>query len=222
MRHPWPLYLKLHPAPSLTHALHLFSLCLLPRNVVFYIVCLPLWCHTYGCGGHAFLSLYSRAQRPCALHTRCKLRKVMAFYLFCGLRPCCISRALNHAVCVWLCVLVTQACLALCDPMNYSLPGSSVHGIFHARILEWVVISSSRWFSQPRDQTQVSCLAGRFFTTEPRLPRWYQWQKICLQMQRCQRPGFNPWVRKIPWGRKWLPTPVFLLRKFHGQRSLVG
>ena len=103
MRHPWPLYLKLHPAPSLTHTLHLFSLCLLPRNVVFYIVCLPLWCHTYGCGGHAFLSLYSRAQRPCALHTRCKLRKVMAFYLFCGLRPCCISRALNHAVCVWLC-----------------------------------------------------------------------------------------------------------------------
>ena len=36
------------------------------------------------------------------------------------------------------------------------------------------------------------------------------------------RPGFNPWVRKIPWRRKWLPTPVFLPEKFHGQRSLVG
>ena len=222
MGHPWPLYLKLRPAPSLTHTLHLFSLCLSPRNVVFYIVCLPLWSHTYGCGGHAFLSLYSPAQRPCALHTRCKLWKVVAFYLFCGLRPCCISRALNHTVCVWLCVLVTQACLVLCDPMNYSLPGSSVHGIFQARILQWVAISYSGWFSQPRNRTQVSCLADGFFTPEPRLPRWCQWQKICLPMQRCQRLGFNPWVRKIPWGRKWLPTPVFLLTKFHGQRSLVG
>ena len=41
---------------------------------------------------------------------------------------------------------------------------------------------------------------------------------ICLQ---CWRPGFNPWVRKISWRRKWQPTPVFLPGKFHGQRSLV-
>ena len=53
-------------------------------------------------------------------------------------------------------VLVTQSCLALGDPMNCSLPGSSVHGILQARILEWVAISSSRGPSQPRDQTQVS------------------------------------------------------------------
>ena len=38
----------------------------------------------------------------------------------------------------------------------------------------------------------------------------------------CGRPGFDPWVRKIPWGREWLPTPVFLPGKFHGQRSLAG
>ena len=38
----------------------------------------------------------------------------------------------------------------------------------------------------------------------------------------CRRPRFDPWVRKIPWRRKWLPTPVFLLGEFHGQRSLVG
>ena len=37
----------------------------------------------------------------------------------------------------------------------------------------------------------------------------------------CGRPEFNPWVRKIPWGRKWQPTPVLLLRKSHGWRSLV-
>ena len=46
---------------------------------------------------------------------------------------------------------VTQQCLTLCDPMDCSPPGSSVHGIFQARILEWVAISFSRGFSQPRD-----------------------------------------------------------------------
>ena len=42
------------------------------------------------------------------------------------------------------------------------------------------------------------------------------------QCRRHKRHRFNPWVRKIPWSRKWHPTPVFLPRKFHGQRSLVG
>ena len=49
----------------------------------------------------------------------------------------------------------------LCDPMECSLPGSSVHGIFEARVLEWVAISFSRGSSQPRDWTQVSHVAGR-------------------------------------------------------------
>ena len=55
----------------------------------------------------------------------------------------------------------TQSCLTLCDPMDCSLPGSSVHWIFQARILEWVTISFSRGSSQPRDWTGVSCIAGR-------------------------------------------------------------
>jgi len=61
-------------------------------------------------------------------------------------------------------VLVTQPCLALCSPMDCSPPGSSVHGILQARILEWVTIPFSRGSSQPRDQTHVSCIAGGFFT----------------------------------------------------------
>ena len=65
---------------------------------------------------------------------------------------------------VKLVVLVTQSCLTLCDPMDCSPPGSSVHGILQARILEWVAIPFSRGSSQPRDGTQVSCIAGRFFT----------------------------------------------------------
>ena len=50
-----------------------------------------------------------------------------------------------------LCVSVAQSCLTLCDPMDCNPPGSSVHGILQARILELVVISSSRGSSQPRD-----------------------------------------------------------------------
>ena len=65
---------------------------------------------------------------------------------------------------------VAQLCTTLCDPVDYSLPGSSFHGVFQARILEWVAISYSRESSWPRDWTQVFCissLAGRFFTTAP-------------------------------------------------------
>ena len=61
-------------------------------------------------------------------------------------------------------VLVTQPCPALCNPMDCSPPGSSVYGILQARILEWIAIPFSRGFSQPRDQTQVSCIASEFFS----------------------------------------------------------
>ena len=61
-------------------------------------------------------------------------------------------------------VKVTQSCLTLCDPMDCSLPGSSVHWILQARILQWVAIPFSRGSSWPRNWTQVSCIAGRYFT----------------------------------------------------------
>ena len=61
-------------------------------------------------------------------------------------------------------VLLPQSCRTLCDPMDCSPPDSSVHGILQVRILEWVVIPFSGGFSFPRDQTWVSCIAGRFFT----------------------------------------------------------
>ena len=59
---------------------------------------------------------------------------------------------------------VTQSCLTLWDPMDCSLPGSSVHGIFQTRVLEWAAISFSRGFSQPRDRTWVSRIVDRHFT----------------------------------------------------------
>ena len=60
---------------------------------------------------------------------------------------------------------VAQSSLTLCDPMDCSLPGSSVRGIFQARVLEWVAIPFSRGSSQARDRTQVSHTAGGFFTS---------------------------------------------------------
>ena len=57
-------------------------------------------------------------------------------------------------------VKISQSCPTLCDPMDYT-----VHGILQARILEWVAFPSSRGSSQPKDQTQVSRIAGRFFTS---------------------------------------------------------
>ena len=57
-------------------------------------------------------------------------------------------------------VKIAQSCLILCDLMDYT-----VHGILQARILEWVAVPFSRGSSQPRDQTQVSHIAGGFFTS---------------------------------------------------------
>ena len=71
-------------------------------------------------------------------------------------------------------VSVAQSCLTLCNPLDYNLQGSSVHGIFQARILEWIAIPFSRGSSRPRDWTSMSCIAGRFFTI------WATRKPLCL------------------------------------------
>ena len=63
-----------------------------------------------------------------------------------------------------MCVKSLQSCPTLCSPMNCGAPGSSVDGILQARILEWIAMPFSRGSSQPRDRTQVSHIAGGFFT----------------------------------------------------------
>ena len=78
-------------------------------------------------------------------------------------------------------VKVTQSCLILCDPKDYT-----VHGILQARILEWVAVPFSRGSSQPRDRTQVSHIAGGFFTSwaTREAPRMHKW---CKRQQRIIR-----------------------------------
>ena len=77
---------------------------------------------------------------------------------------CILSVICKTYSCTHVCVCVSLSVVSFCDPMGCSLPGSSVLGILQARILEWVAIPFSRGSSRSRDQTQVSCIAGGFFT----------------------------------------------------------
>ena len=63
--------------------------------------------------------------------------------------------------------LAAQSCWTLCNLVDYNLPGSSVHRIFQARILEWAAICFSRVTSQPRDRTRISCVQADSLPTEP-------------------------------------------------------
>ena len=106
---------------------------------------------------------------------------------------------------------VPQLCLTLCDPMDGSLPGSVVHGIFLARVLEWAAISFSRGSPQPRDRTQVSCIADSRFTVratrEARLHKLTQktqsshsLKQLSIQMGPIPKPTINKahlWKRPL-------------------------
>ena len=101
-----------------------------------------------------------------------KLLQMTKIYSFC-------DQIISHCICIlcflfslflsemYACVLVAQSCSALCDPMDCSLPGSSRHGVFQARILEQVAISYSRGLPDPGIEPMSPALAGRFFTTVP-------------------------------------------------------
>ena len=105
---------------------------------------------------------------------------------------------------------VSQLCPTLCDPMDYSPPGSSVHGIFQARILEWVAISFSRESSRPRDWTQVSCTAGRLFTI---------WVPMLLPKHMFGLPVGDPTLRRAPFHSK---TPQVGSASSHPSSQLSG
>ena len=92
-------------------------------------------------------------------------------------------------------VWALQLCPTLCDPMDYSLPGSSVHEILQSRILEWVAMLSSRGSSWPRDWTSISCIAVRFFT------QWATWETLT-----CQTRGwfYKKYKRTTVWAWGWV------------------
>ena len=100
--------------------------------------------------------------------------------------------------------LVAQSCSTLCDPMNCSPPGSSVHGILQARILEWVAIPFSRGSSWPRDWAWLSHAAGRFFT-EPLGKSIWRYAKSASPLPECKVIGES---RKQYWWSLFTLSPL--------------
>ena len=122
---------------------------------------------------------------------------------FCTLSECfkCLIIIGLH-LCLLVCVLVAQSYPTLCDSMDCSPPGSSVHGVLQARVLEWLPFPSPGDLPNPGVEPGVA------------------------QMVKClpamwERSGFNSCIGKLPWRRKWQPTPVLLPRKSHGWSSLL-
>ena len=102
---------------------------------------------------------------------------------------------------------VAQSCPTLCDPMDCSLRGCSVHGILQARTLQWVAISFSRGSSRPRDQTRVSCIAGRRFTL---------WATREAQSKANFSKSWLPFANKVIPFKVSYPLPIYYVcRYFH-------
>ena len=107
------------------------------------------------------------------------------------------------------CANLLQLCLALCDPGDCSLPGSSVHGIFQARILEWVTVPSSRGSSWSRDQTHL-CLLCLLYRQVGSLPlvlpgKPWHFHYFVFDMARMPGAGTNKLLEWFPeaWNQWW-------------------
>ena len=125
-------------------------------------------------------------------------------------------------LCLKVCACsVIQLCPTLCDSMDCSLPGSSVHGISQARILQWVAIFFSRGSSWPKDWNCVSCIssiAGRFFTLWTVGEAWHykngRWKNSPEKAEwkpSINFPQFKPW--RWSWVSSCLPTIQSLARR---------
>ena len=107
----------------------------------------------------------------------------------------CVQNLLHLHIYICLKVKVTQLCPALCDPMD-----STVHGILQTRVLEWAVFHFSRGSSQPRDRTQVSCIAGGFFTS------WATREALLIFKFLSHRDYYRMFIRLllVYWSPCWL------------------
>ena len=115
-----------------------------------------------------------------------------------------------------LCVLsLAQLCPTLCVPMDYSPPGSSVHGIFQQEYWSGLPCPPPGDLPNPGIYSRSPALQADSLSSES--PGKHK----NTGMGSHGRPGFDPSVGKIPWRRERLPTPVFLPRESHGQRSLA-
>ena len=127
-------------------------------------------------------------------------------------------------MCVCVCA---QSCLTLCNPRDCSPPGSPVHGVLPARILEWVSTPSSRESSWPGNWTLISCIAGRFFThgttweaqvTCRILQLWVMWVGCCYLQAHQSSPPWEDlwswwyWVRQLTWPGSFLLLKILQVK----------
>ena len=119
----------------------------------------------FGLITHSLLFLYYFMMTIKLLWTYSMHLQVMVIWLWLLMlwnrKLMCIDLENQRTNLAHLCVLATQSCLTLCDPILCSPPGSSVHGILQARILEWVAMPSSRGSSGPKDCTCISGIGRR-------------------------------------------------------------
>ena len=120
-----------------------------------------------------------------------------------------------------MCAKSFESCPTLCEPMDCSLPGSSVHGILQARIFKWAAMpyfSGSCQLSIKPTSFTTPELAGGFFTTS--------WASLVAQRLKCLPTMQETWVQSLgqedPLEKEMEPIPVFLPGESHGRRSLVG
>ena len=141
-----------------------------PKTFAWGLCCWPSFCLEPSCPSYLSPSSFSSST---SLSKRClKIATFSASHPFSPTHTrilVCVFFSVSKApFSLWpnmkSCVSRSIVSHSLCDPVDCSLPGSSLHGILQARILEWVAIPFCRGSSQPRDRTQVSCIAGRFFT----------------------------------------------------------
>ena len=115
---------------------------------------------------------------------------------------------------------VAQSCQTLCNPMDCSLSGSSVYGIFQARVLEWIAISFSRGSSRPRNRTQVSCIAGRrlYHLSHQGSPKRLR-VNITIHVNMCSRYSFRQHLLRTMWH---LFTCRYLLETYFVPGTVLG
>ena len=116
---------------------------------------------------------------------------------------------------LWAGCLAAQTCPTLCNPMDCSLSGSSIHGILQAGILEWVAIPFSRGSSQPRDQTWISFITGRFFTIWATREAQFSW---ILSPKKCSIILF---FRKLKWKQTTSKAQLDCGQNYYTLRCMV-
>ena len=115
------------------------------------------------------------------------------------------------------------------NPIDGGAWQATVHGVAKSQTRQSDFTFTFKLGPKWEEKLEKQGVTDQMLTT---LSHWYQyyiwasqvaqWQRICCQCRSCERHGLDPWVRKIPWRRKWQPTPVCWPGKSHGQRSLAG